>query len=277
MTENIDIWYQAITNSLSTLLGKFAEFIPGLLAAIVIASIGYFIAKILRVTVKVILNKAGIDKLSTATGISEHLQRFNKNLVLSSFIASLIFWVVFMIFLISAAESLGMPQLRSTLDQFILYIPKIIAATLILLFGLAAANLAKSVVFNAAKSSGFDFAKPVANAIYGVLVILVLSLVIGELEIETRLLDTLVSITIGAVAIACAISLGLGSKNASESVLFSVYVADTVEPGQKVTLKDGSTGLVKNIGAVATSITLENGDVKVIDNKSFLDQLLIHS
>lgn len=276
MKDNVSIWFDAISNSLKTLLSEFAEFIPSLLAAIVILVIGYIISRILRSAVGVILRKVGVDKLASSTGIDDQLGKLGKKASVSNGIALMVFWITFLVFIVSAADSLGLRQLGETIDQFIIYIPKIIAATLILLLGLAAASLIKGLVYNSATSAGFDFAKPLSKAAFALVTIVTVSLTVGQLEIETRLLDTIVGIVLAALGVGCAISLGLGSRAASENIVYSVYVAEAVKIGDNVTLKDGITGTVVEIGAVVTTIRTSDELLKLIDNKDFLSGLSIH-
>ena len=276
MKDKVSIWFEAVSGSLETLLSAFAAFIPSLLAAIIILLVGYIVSRILRTVVGAILRKIGVDKLADSTGIDEHLGRLGKKASVSNGLALLVFWIVFLIFIVSAADSLGLDQLGETIDQFIVYIPKIFAATLILLLGLAAASLIKNLVHNSAKSAGFDFAKPLSKAAFALVAILTISLTIGQLEIETRLLDTIVGIVLAALGIGCAISLGLGSRRASENIVYSVYIAEAVKIGDKVTLKDGLSGSVVEIGAVVTTIRTEDESLKLVDNQDFLSGLSIH-
>jgi small-conductance mechanosensitive channel len=162
------------------------------------------------------------------------------------------------------------------MDQFLRFIPKLVAATLILLFGLAAASLIKSTVYESAKSAGFDFARPLSKVSFALVVVLTLSLTIGQLEIETRLLDAIIIIVLAALGVGAAISLGLGSRSASENIVYSIYIADTVKIGDKVTISDGTSGEVVEIGAVATTIRTQDESLKVVDNKAFLSGLSIH-
>ena len=276
MKEDISVWFQAISGSLETLLSQFAAFLPGLLAAIVILLIGYSIARILRFGVAAILKKVGVDKLGVATGIDDQLSKLGDKASISYALSLMVFWVVFLVFIVTAADSLGLSQLGQTMDQFLRFIPKLIAATLILLFGLAAANLIKSTVYESAKSAGFDFARPLSKVSFVLVVVLTLSLTIGQLEIETRLLDAIIIIVLGALGVGAAISLGLGSRSASENIVYSIYIADTVKIGDKVTTKDGTSGEIVEIGAVTTTIRVKDESLKLIDNKAFLSGLSIH-
>ncbi|WP_075188274.1 mechanosensitive ion channel family protein [Teredinibacter haidensis] len=276
MTQDINLWYTSLSESLTTLLNQFATFIPQLLAAVVILLIGYVVAKILRFAVATLLTKIGLDKLATHTGIEHQLQRLGNKLSISGAIGVLTFWMVWLLFIITAAESLGLPQLSQTMDHFVSFIPKIIAATLILLFGIAAANLARNFVYNGAKAARFEFAKPVSSAVYGLTLILVISLAISELEIETRLLDYIVSILLASLGIAAAISLGLGSRNASENILYSVYLTDSLHPGDSITLKDGRTGKVMQLGPVVTTLETPQGGRILVNNKDLIEGFTIH-
>ncbi|GAC32835.1 mechanosensitive ion channel family protein [Paraglaciecola polaris] len=276
MKENISIWFEAVSSSLTTLLAEIAAFLPSLFAAFIILLVGYFISRVLRFAVFAVLKKVGLDKLAQATGIDQQLSKFGSQVSVSSTLAMLVFWITFLVFIVTAADSLGLSQLGETMDQFLRFIPKIIAATLILLFGLAAANLIKNAIFNAAKAADFDFARPLSKASYGLVAILTLSLTINQLDINTVLLDTIIAIALGTLGVATAISLGLGSREASKNIIYSLYISDTVKVGDTVTTKDGIKGDVVEITAVVTIIRTQDESLKVIDNKSFLDGLTIH-
>ncbi|MBU3019560.1 mechanosensitive ion channel [Paraglaciecola agarilytica] len=276
MKENISIWFEAVSGSLAALFEEVAGFLPSLVAALIILLIGYFVSRLLRFAVSSILKKVGVDKLAQATGIDQQLSKFGKNVCVSSTLAVLVFWITFLVFIVTAADSLGLSQLGETMDQFLRFIPKIIAATLILLFGLAAANLIKNAIYNAAKAAEFDFARPLSKAAYGLIAILTLSLTINQLEIDTVLLDTIIAIALATLGVGTAISLGLGSREASQNIIYSLYISDTVKVGDSVTTKDGIKGDVVEITAVVTIIRTSDENLKVIDNKRFLDGLTIH-
>lgn len=275
MNEDKNMWYSAIASALDTLLSHIASVLPSLFAATLIIIAGLIIAKIIKVTIVSLLERAGIETLAASTGIQVQLRRFGKSATLTRLISGLIFWIVFLLFLVTAAETLGFPQLTSTIDSFVIFLPKLIAAALILLFGLAAANIAKEYVHKSASDAGFDFAKPLSNIIYALLILLVSSIAIGQLEIETRLLDTLIAVAFAAMGLGSAISMGLGSRNVSENIMYSIYIADLVSEGDDVILKGGFKGEVQSIGAVAIVLTEKDGSKRIIKNEDFLDQLVI--
>lgn len=276
MNQDISVWFQAISGSLETLLSRFAAFLPGLIAAVIIIVIGYYVSKLVRYAVATLLTKLDVDKLSVATGIDDQIRKIDDKASMSAALSHMVFWIIFLIFIVTAADSLGLTQLGQTMDQFLQFIPKVIVATLILLFGLAAANLIKSTVYKSAKAAGFDFARPLSKVTFALVVTLTLSLTIGQLDIETRLIDAVIIIVLAALGIGLAISLGLGSRSASENIIYSIYIADTVKVGDKVTTEQGISGEVAEIGAVGTTLRMEDESLKVIHNKKFLNGLTIH-
>ena len=76
MKENISIWFEAVSSSLTTLLAEIAAFLPSLFAAFIILLVGYFISRVLRFAVFAVLKKVGLDKLAQATGIDQQLSRY---------------------------------------------------------------------------------------------------------------------------------------------------------------------------------------------------------
>lgn len=275
MKNNLDLWYDAVAAALSTLLEQFAAFIPSFLAATVILVIGYIVAKLVKVSVSALLKKAELKQLVDSTGINEQLGRFGNKTTASSIISSMFFWIIMLLFVVTAADSLSLAQLSNTIDRFILFVPKIIAAIFIGIFGLVIANLFKAVVYDSAKAAGFDFAEPASKVAFAIIVTITVSLAISQLEIDTKLLNYVVSIAIASLGLGAALSLGLGSKNASEQIIYSVYIADLVKVGDKVTLSNGTQGVVKEIGAVATKIAITDSESLIINNKDFVNLLKI--
>lgn len=273
MNESSNVWYNAFSQAITTLLEHIASILPNVFAAIFMLLVGYIFAKISKIAIQKILEKASINTLSKTTGIDEQLQRFGSQFTLSYIISSLIFWIILLVFAISAADTLGLPQLTKTIDTFILFIPKILASLIILLLGLAAANLAKNMIAKVGKSAGLEFAAPLSKIVYGLLVVLIFSLAISQLDINTVLLDTMVAIALAALGLGVAISLGLGSKSTSENIMFSLYINDLVDIGSQVKLKDGFSGEVIEIGPLATVISHPKHGRRIIKNAEFVDVL----
>lgn len=269
--EKINVWGETIVTIMTTLWGKIAGFLPNLFGAVILLLIGYFVAKTISFLLTKGLTKTGFNKISEKVGIARTLEKASIELSAADIVGKIIFWIVLLTFLISATETLGLPRISETLDEFLLYLPKVIAAALILVIGLFVAHFVRDLVRSGAESIGVEYAKPLGTMAYGLLFVMIISLAIGQLEINTDLLDTLISILIAAVGIAVALSLGLGTRDLAANILAGIYARDLYRAGEPIELDD-IVGTLEQIGTVKTEIRLKEKNVVSVANSVLIDQ-----
>ena len=263
--ENVNVWGETIVTVMTTLWIKIAGFLPNLAGAILLLLIGYFISRFVSFILAKGLDKAGFNKLSDKVGVAATLGRANIKLGAAEIVGKLAFWVIMLTFLVTATETLGLPRVSETLDEFILYLPKVIGAALVLIIGLFVAHFVRDLIRSSAEGIGVEYAKPLSAAVHGVLFIVVVSLAIGQLEIDTGLLDTVISILIAAIGVAVAISLGLGTRELAANILAGVYARDLYRAGDVMELND-IRGTLDSIGTVKTQIKQQDGSLVSVAN-----------
>jgi len=258
MTQEINVWSETILTIMTSIWGKVAAFLPNLFAAMVLLVAGYFIAKSIGFILTKVLTKVGFDKLSDKVGVSDTLTRAGIERSSAGIIGTIGFWIIMLAFLISATESLGLPNISATMNEFILYLPQVIAAAVLLIFGLFLAGFVRDLVNSSAEGIGIVYAKQLSTAAYGILFIIVLSLAINQLDIDTLLLNLIFSILIAALGVAVALSLGLGTRDLSTSIMAGVYARDLYKEGDQIKVGDVE-GIVEQVGTVKTTIKCKNG------------------
>jgi small-conductance mechanosensitive channel len=268
------IWSTSLVEALAALWVKVAEFVPNLVAFLVILIIGYAISRLVQSGVRRALRVAKIDAFSERLGISSVLRRANIQQETSFIISKIFFWLLMLTFLVSATESLGLPRVSSNLDNFVRYIPKVLGAAFILMVGLFIAQFVRDLVVRGAEGIGSEFAGPLGTASHGLLVIVVMSLVIGQLEIETELLNVVISIGLLSLGTAAALAFGLGSKEVAANVLAGSYVRNMYHDGDDVTIMS-VRGKISHITAVKTEIMLENGDIHSFANSVVIENNVV--
>lgn len=277
MNKDLNFWYEKLITDSTGLLSLVINFIPTLIASISILIVGYIISRVLKATTVKILKRLGVDRVSNAIGLNEHIQQAGDQYSAAKLIGSLVFWAIFFVFIVMAADSLGLPQLSQTLDQFIIFLPKLIAAVLIILLGFAMANIAKSFAYKTAKSVDIEYAKPISQLTFGIIAVLTVSLAFGSMDIDTNLLDNLVSVLVAAVCFGAAISIGLGSKSTSENIMHYIRINEVLNKGDIVTLKNGMKAKIVSIHTTVTLFKVDDSDdVLVIQNKEVMNGLKIH-
>ena len=160
-----DIWTQSLLTAMNTLWGKLAGFIPNLLGALVVVLLGFVIAKLLDALLSKLLAKLGLDRLMGGTGLTKLLARVGIQVPVSTLVGKIVYWFVLLVFLVSAAESLGLQRVSATLDVLALYLPKVFGAALVLIVGVLLAQLVNSVVRGAADGVGLEYANGLGHCI----------------------------------------------------------------------------------------------------------------
>ena len=259
---------------LSPMMGlwtKVAEFAPNIVAALLLLIIGYFIAKLIGAVVRKLLEKVGLDKLTESSGIANAVQSTGLEASASAIFGKIVYWLIFLTFLISAADTLGLPRVSATIDDFVLYLPKLIGALLVVIIGLFAAHLVRTAVETAATGMNLEYGRALGTLIHTIMVVVIISLAIGQLEIETALLNQVVSIVLFAIAAAVALSLGMGTRGISSNIVAGLYARDLFQPGDKIVVGD-VTGTVAEVSTTNTVLELEDGTSYSVPNQDLIAQ-----
>ncbi|ABP79714.1 CmpX protein [Stutzerimonas stutzeri A1501] len=271
MIMEFDPWTQSLLSAMSSLWASIAAFIPRLFGALVVVLLGFVVAKLLDTLLSKVLAKIGLDRLMAGTGLTKLLGRAGIRIPVSALIGKVVYWFVLLIFLVSAAESLGLERVSATLDMLTLYVPKVFGAALILLAGVLLAQLLSGLVRGAAEGVGLDYANGLARMAQGLVIIISISVAIGQLEVKTELLNYVIAIVLITFGLAVALAFGLGSRELVGQILAGIYVRELYEVGQRVRLAD-IEGQIEEIGTVKTLLLTDDGELASVANKVLLEQ-----
>ncbi len=271
----IDEVQQTLWQPMVSLWTKVAEFLPNLAGALLLLVVGYLVAKGIGVAIRKLLEKLGLDKLTESSGVASAVQSTGLDASASAIIGKIAYWLIFLLFMIAAADSLGLPRVSDTINGFVQYLPKLIGALLVVIIGLFAAHVVRTAVETASASMQLDYGKPLGTLIYMLIVIVVVSLAIGQLEIETDLLNQVVSIILFAIGAAVALSLGMGTRATAGNIIAGLYARDLFPPGDKITVGDIS-GRVIEVSTTNTLIELDDGTTYTLPN-SVLVESKVHT
>lgn len=251
--------------------GKIAEFLPNLLLAIALLVGGHFVAKIIANACARLLARLGLDRLAETTGLLSAFSNNGVQATPSRILAKILYWLIFLTFIISASDALGLERVASTIDHFVLYLPKVISALVLLLIGLFIAGFIRTAIEAALGSMNLGYEKSIGNIVYALIVLIVVSLSINQLEINTDLLNQVVIIFLTAGAGALALAMGLGTKEVAGNVVAGVYAREIFEPGNRIKVDDVS-GEVLEITSTALVLQTEDGKKITIPNAVLIEK-----
>jgi small-conductance mechanosensitive channel len=185
----------------------------------------------------------------------------------SDVIGLIVFWAVLLFFLAAAADTLGVPVLSASLVGFGFYVPRLIGAILIAVFGLVLGNLAREAVTAAASAAGAPFAAAVGQIIRAAILIAAGLIAVAELGIDITLLTAVLSVTLLAVLGAFSLAFGLGARTAVSNIIGAHYLRQTYRIGEEVRFGE-IEGTIMNITAVSVIVRVADGEM-VIPAKQF--------
>ncbi len=192
-----------ILDPLITLWNGFVTILPGIIAAIILLIIGYFIALGLGSLVKLLIEKSGLDHYIEKSKFSKSVGHFH----LSRLIGEVAKWYIFLIFLTEGVDLLELGTLSSLLKEFVRWLPNLIVAGIVVILGVALAHFVSMKIEEHTTTKGVKFfSKLIKIVIYFIILVIGLQ----QIGVDVAILENTWYLLIGALAIGLAIALGIG-------------------------------------------------------------------
>ncbi len=272
-TLNINQLESVATSSFRALWEKVAGFAPNLIGALLLLLGGYLVARLLGKLAEQLLMRIGFDRACEVVGLQELLKKLGMQLTGSKLVAGGIFWLLMLMFMITASETLGLETLAQTVETFMLYLPRVIGAALILVMGLLIAGFMRDLVRNAVSNVADEYAQALGNITHGLLLIIVVMLSIGQLDLDTSLLHNILQIVLLTAGLAMALTIGLGTRAISRQLVAGLYARDIFSSGTQIKV-DGYTGKLIEVGTVSSKFRNADGTTFHIPNNMLIDNVV---
>ena len=254
-------WWEGLTEAVTSSLSQIIAFVPTIILAILLLGLGYLLAKVVSIATIRFLQLVGFDNLINRTAVQTLLERSGTKQKISEILGLIGFWIIFLVFLIKASDTLGLTMVSDALTGLANYIPKIGIAVLVLIIGLIAANFVRELITMTCSSAGITHGTMVAQAVYVAVVLLIVVTAIDVLGIDTQLLNNTIVILLAGLIGGAALSFGLGSRNAVANLIAAHYLSPVVRVG--MTVKVGATkGTV--VAVTPISVVVETIEGRVI-------------
>ena len=203
---------EIIRDSVAAFLEGVGDFLPNILAAILILIIGWLIARVFRGAVRRGLQLIKFPTIAEKAGIDGFLQTGGVKQSSTDLVAVLVYWLVMLMVLLTTVNALRLEVASQLLNEILLYIPNIIVAVIVLVVGLYAANFVAGLVRTAAANAGIAEAEVIAVVARYALIIFTFAIALNQLRIGEDIVANGFLILFGAACLAGALAVGLGSR-----------------------------------------------------------------
>src|SRR5437870_9025065 len=124
-----------LLESIRESMHQIGAFLPRLLLAVVILIIGWLVAKAVRFAIVKALRTINFNVVTEKAGIDHFLQQGGADIDTVRVLGGLVYWLVMLAALMIAFNSLDLAHVTDLIGRIVLFVPKVMVAVVILVFG----------------------------------------------------------------------------------------------------------------------------------------------
>ncbi len=244
---------EVIARPATNMLNKIMEALPNIFMAAAILVVTYYVVRMVANIIKGLIENTQINQLPAKVGLQETMG----DKKISDLVGYAIIFFAMLFAAIAAADLLGFEPISAIITMFIAFGANIILGAIILFIGFWLANIIAGVVERSEKGSQF-----LANIVRVLIMGLVLAMGLKAMGIADSIVNLAFGLTLGAVAVAFALSFGLGGQEAAARFLRKMQDKmdkESTEAKAKSALHTGSSTEDKVAAAVRENTPAATG------------------
>ena len=183
---------------ISEMVASFWRAIPDVVSAVILLVVAFVVAGIVKGLVTKILKAIKAEKFLNKLGVKDTATDSSV-----TFVAKLAYFVTFLLFLPGVLDKLGMQSVSAPItgmvNSFLGFIPKLVGAGIVIAVGMFIANIIKELLIPVLKvvkvdalqdkagieaSDSTSFSTIIANVVYGIIVLVVITSALDQLDIR---------------------------------------------------------------------------------------------
>jgi hypothetical protein len=212
-------WLSLLTGPVQQLLSEILVKLPSILVAVLLLLLGMVLGKIARASVERFLKFTRMDEYTEKVKLNEVVARLGFGRSPTFVVGFLVYWLIILVFLVSAANAVQLTVVSELLQRFVLFIPKLIGAVLVMAGGLLFGHFVGEIVLNAALANKLDSAVTLSKVVRFVVIVFSGIMALEQIDIDTTILTSSIQIILAAIGLGLAIAFGLGGKDVAAEII----------------------------------------------------------
>jgi hypothetical protein len=217
----IEEWTTLIMQPLQGFWMEITAKLPGILAAMVLLLIGMVVARLVRTGVQRGLKYASLDQFTDKVKLNELVARLGMGRSPSFIIGFVAYWFIILVFTLSAANAVKLTVVAQMLQRFLMFMPQLLAAVLVLCAGLLIGRFLGEIVQNAATANRIQGAIGLSKVVKFVVIVFSAAMAMEQIGIDTTIMTSSVQIILATMGLALAIAFGLGGRDVAADIIRS--------------------------------------------------------
>lgn len=213
-------WADVFNQSFQNLFWGLVQFIPTLLAAVIIFILGWVVGAVLGRLVAQVIAAIKVDHALRTAGVDRVVERAGFKLNSGAFLGSLVKWFFIVLGLLVALSVLGLNDVSTFLSAVVLgYLPQVIIAVLILMVAAVVAEAAQRLISASAHAAGIRSANTIGVIARWAIWIFAILAALDHLQVANDLIQPLFTGIVVAFALAFGLAFGLGGQQAAARMI----------------------------------------------------------
>lgn len=201
-----------LIQSLQDTWGRVLNVLPRLALGLLLLLVGWALARMLRKGAIRLFRFLQVDRLAERAGLEDFLVQGGVRFTTVTLLAGVVYWLVLFATFVALLDVLGLEAGEELLARVVHFLPNVVLAVVILMFGTMLSRFVGSLSFTYLSNVGSSAAAPIsALARYAVLVF-VIAMAAEQLALRSEILVSGFQIAFGALCLALALAFGLGGR-----------------------------------------------------------------
>ena len=206
--QSVDMLFEPVR----AILLQIGAFLPRLALAVVVLVIGFLIAKAVRFALQKALHAINFHILTQRSGIDGFLQQGGMLSDTSGLVGLFAYWLVILAALIIAFNGLGLSYVTDLLSRVMLFVPRIVVALLVLVFGAYFARFVGNALHAYCRKVGIRDADSLGKLAQYAITVFVVMIALDQVNIGGDIVRQTFLILLAGIVLALALAFGLGGK-----------------------------------------------------------------
>jgi small-conductance mechanosensitive channel len=259
----------------STVLDQAGETLgaalPRILGALVLLVVGVLLAALVGRLLGRALHVAGLDRAAERVGVPGILARAGLPAELSRVVAVAVRLALTLTVVFAALSLLGLQFLSQSLNEAVLFVPKLLLALALVLVGIVLGSIVRDRVDRA--STQMDLPVPAGRVAQIVVVAIFVITAAAQVTISIALLMVLLAIVLAGAVATVALAFGIGGQQVARALSAGRYVRGAHPVGQRIRFGDVS-GTVERVDGTATVLRTPDGSAVRVPNDLLISSIV---
>jgi len=184
-----------------------------------VVAVGWLIAKAVRFAVERALRAINFNVLTERAGTDNFVRQAGMRGDTTTLFGLLAFWLVVLAAMIIAFNGMGLTYITDLLGRVVIFVPKLLIAMLVMVFGAYSARFVGSAVQNYCVDAQIPDAEMLGRLVrYGIMLFVVM-IALSQVEVGGDIVQRTFLIILAGLMLAIALAFGLGGKDWAASLL----------------------------------------------------------